>query len=217
MRLVMAKRVSVVTGTGVSMGPAANAVEWLAWALVVISGSLDRQGGLLVNPGVIRPQSENGPMSIPRVTGPPPASRPEFKHAYGEYPCAVLSDEIDSGHVKAMLVLGGNIAASFPNSARMAASLKRLDVLTVTDVRRTQTTELATHVLATSNQLERPDATFIMDNSFPLPFAQYTPAVGDNPSANPSGPGRSSLNSGSRDGLKLETRLGDDDQVPSKR
>jgi anaerobic selenocysteine-containing dehydrogenase len=170
-------RVSCVSGTGVSMGPAANATEWLGWALAAVTGSLDRDGGMLVNPGVIRPQSETGPTTMDRVTGPPPSSRPEFEHAYGEYPSAILCDEIRAGTVRALISFGGNVLASFPDSAKTRDALASLDVLAVTELRHTQTTSLATHVLATCDQLERHDVTFFMDQAFPVPFAQYTPPV----------------------------------------
>ena len=171
------ERVAYVSGTGVSMGPAANAAEWLGWALCAVAGSLDREGGLLFNPGVIRPQSETGPTTTPRVTGPPPASRPEVTHAYGEYPSAVLCDEILAGNVRALLSFGGNPLASFPDSSKTADAMQALDVLAMAELRHTQTTAVATHVLPTCDQLERHDVTFFIDQAFPIPFAQYTPPV----------------------------------------
>ena len=161
------------------MGPAPNATEWLSWALAAVTGSLDREGGMLVNPGVIRPQLESGPTTLDRVTGPPPASHPELDHAYGEYPSAILCDEILSGTVRALISFGGNILASFPDAAKTEAALGSLDVLAVTELRHTQTTAAATHVLPTCDQLERHDVTFFMDQTFPIPFAQYTAPVVD--------------------------------------
>jgi anaerobic selenocysteine-containing dehydrogenase len=133
---------------------------------------------MLFNPGVIRPQSETGPTEMQRVTGPPPSSRPQFNHAYGEYPSAILCDEILAGNVRAVLSFGGNIVASFPDTSKTVDALQSLDVLAVTELRHTRTTAIATHVLATTDQLERPDVTFFMDQGFPIPFAQYAaPAV----------------------------------------
>jgi anaerobic selenocysteine-containing dehydrogenase len=175
--LAAAPRLSTITGTGVSMGPAPNATEWLVWALSCVTGSLDRRGGLLFNPGVIRPQSESGPTTLPRETGPPPASHPELAHAYGEYPSAILCDEILSGRVRAVFSFGGNILASFPDSKKTATALGALDVLAVSELRHTQTTGFATHVLPTCGQLERHDVTFFLDQAFPVPFAQYTEPV----------------------------------------
>jgi hypothetical protein len=33
------------------MNPAANVTQWLAWALMIVTGSLDREGGSWFTPG----------------------------------------------------------------------------------------------------------------------------------------------------------------------
>jgi anaerobic selenocysteine-containing dehydrogenase len=170
-------RLVYASGTGVSMGPTPNATEWLGWALGAVTGSLDREGGMLFSAGVLRPQDESGPMAMPRVSGPAPVSRPDVEHFYGEYPAATLCDEILSGRIKALISYGGNIAASFPNSEKTREALASLEVLAVTELHPTLTTEMATHVLPTCDQLERHDLTFFLDRAFVLPFAQYTAPV----------------------------------------
>ncbi|MGH8991469.1 MAG: molybdopterin-containing oxidoreductase family protein [Acidimicrobiia bacterium] len=169
-------RLSVQTGTGVSMGSAPNVTEWLAWALGAVSGSLDRAGGMVFNPGVLRPQ-ETRLVTRPRVSGPPPASRPELTHAYGELPCTALIDEIESGALRALFVLGGNPVTTLPDSGRLEAALASLDVLVVCDIRPTETTRLANYVLPVADQLERHDITSFLDLYFPFPFVQYGPPV----------------------------------------
>ncbi|MGH8973127.1 MAG: molybdopterin-containing oxidoreductase family protein [Acidimicrobiia bacterium] len=173
-------RLSVQTGTGVSMAAAPNATEWLAWALGAVTGSLDRAGGTVFNPGVLRPQ-ETRLVTRPRVSGPPPASRPELTHAYGELPCAALADEIASGAVRALFVLGGNPVTTLPESGRLTDALAGLDVLAVCDVRATETTRLANFVLPVAGQLERHDITSFLDLSFPFPFVQYGPPAVEAP------------------------------------
>ena len=189
-RLVLAAgRVAVQTGTGVSMGPAPNVGEWLGWALGAVTGSLDRPGGVLFNPGVLRPQEERL-VTRPRHsggTGTPgggPASRPDLRAAYGELPCTALADEIDAGTLRALFVLGGNPLTTLPDSDRLRRSFATLDVLAVCDIRSTETTAVATHVLPVAGQLERADMTSFLDLAFPFPFAQYGPA------AVPAHPGR---------------------------
>ena len=167
-----AGRVSTQTGTGVSMSSAPNATEWLVWALGAVTGSLDRPGGILFNPGVLR-QQDNGPLTRPWPSGPSPASRPELRHAYGELPCVALGDEVRAGHVKALLVVGGNPAVVFPDAEATRQMLESLDVLAVFDVQHTETTELATHLLPVAGQLERADLPVFLDASYPVPFTQY--------------------------------------------
>ncbi|HET9770232.1 MAG TPA: molybdopterin-dependent oxidoreductase, partial [Acidimicrobiia bacterium] len=181
--LLSAGRVAVQTGTGVSMGAAPNVGEWLGWALGAVTGSLDRPGGVLFNPGVLRPQEERL-VARPRHSGPGPGSRPDLSAAYGEFPCTALADEIDAGNLRALFVLGGNPLVTLPGSGRLRRSFAALDVLAVCDIRTTETTAVASHVLPVADQLERADLTSFLDLAFPFPFAQYAPAAVD------AGPGR---------------------------
>jgi anaerobic selenocysteine-containing dehydrogenase len=189
-RVLTAGRVAVQPGTGVSMGPAPNVGEWLGWALGAVTGSLDRAGGVLFNPGVLRPQEERL-VTRPRHsggTGAPgggPASRPDLRAAYGELPCTALADEIDAGTLRALFVLGGNPLTTLPDSERLRRSFATLDVLAVCDIRSTETTAVATHVLPVAGQLERADMTSFLDLAFPVPFAQYGPAVVPAPPGRP--------------------------------
>ena len=96
-----AGRVSVITGTGLTMGVGANVAEWLAAALVLVTGSLDRPGGMWCNPGLLARLDEaglDGRKSKPAQAG--PASRPELPRRFGQYPCAALAER-DPGRVRA--------------------------------------------------------------------------------------------------------------------
>jgi anaerobic selenocysteine-containing dehydrogenase len=169
-------RLSIQTGTGLSMGATANVAEWMAWALTLVTGSLDRVGGTVFNPGFLHPM-EGGVVVRPWVTGPPPVSHPEQQHRFGELPSAVLSDEILDGPVKALLVVGGNPARVFPDSAKTERALRSLEALAVVEVRRTATTALATHLLPVGDQFERADIPAYVDTVVAAPFGQYLPQV----------------------------------------
>jgi anaerobic selenocysteine-containing dehydrogenase len=171
-----APRFSFQTGTGISMSAGSNVAEWLGWALGAVTGSIDRPGGTLFNPGFLRPM-EGGIAPRPRVTGPAPAARPELDHAFGEVPASALADQILAGNIRALLVVGANPVRVFPDSAKLTAALRGLEVLAVLDVRRTDTTALATHLLAVANQLERSDLPMFVDSTYPKPFTQYLPQV----------------------------------------
>ena len=184
--LLATGRLAIQTGTGVSMGAAPNAGEWLAWALAAVTGSLDRPGGVLFNPGALRPQ-EDRLVLRPRHGDPAsdPASRPDLRAAYGELPCTALADEIDAGNLRALFVLGGNPLTTLPDSDRLRRSFARLDVLAVCDIRATETTAMATHVLPVAGQLERSDLTSFLDLYFPFPFVQYSPPAVEAPPGRP--------------------------------
>jgi anaerobic selenocysteine-containing dehydrogenase len=71
--------------------------------------------------------------------------------------------------------MGGNPALVFPESAIVRRALEAVELLVVCDIRRTETTELATVVLPVTSQLERADLNTGM--FFPEPFIQYTAPV----------------------------------------
>jgi anaerobic selenocysteine-containing dehydrogenase len=94
----------------------------------------------------------------------------------GEYPCAALPDEIEAGHLRAMVFFGGNIPA-LPEVKRTVEALKKLDVLLTFDVRPTETTDISTHVAPAKDQLERADMTYVTEFFYPYLLAQYTPPM----------------------------------------
>ncbi|HEX7426089.1 MAG TPA: molybdopterin-dependent oxidoreductase, partial [Mycobacterium sp.] len=46
-----AGRIAVDTGTGITMSPSANVTQWLSWALLILTGSMNRTGGVWFHPG----------------------------------------------------------------------------------------------------------------------------------------------------------------------
>jgi len=172
-----AGRLAVLTGTGITMSPGGTVTEWLVWALLTITDSFDRPGGMWFNPGFLARLHERD--AIPTV-GPPrpgPPTHPGIAPLMGEWPAAVIPAEIEAGNLRVLVVLGGNIVTALPDTARVLAALPRLDVLAVVDVASTPTTALATHVLPTHAQLERPDLPLLNDLYSSTRMMQYTAAV----------------------------------------
>ncbi len=174
-----AGRLAVETGTGVTMARSANVTQWFAWALMIITDSMNRPGGAWFHPGFAY-QLESFPqlpMSPPEGSfGPGPRSRPGSRSFLGEWPCAALADEITAGNIRAVLNLGGGLLTSFPNATALSEALERLDVLATLEILPTGTTALSTHVLPTKGQLERADVT-LWDILATNVSAQHTPAV----------------------------------------
>jgi anaerobic selenocysteine-containing dehydrogenase len=173
-----AGRIAIDTGTGVTMSRSANVTQWLSWALLIVTGSMNRSGGIWFHPGfAYQLEAFELPISPPEGSfGPGPRSRPETQAFLREWPCAVLPDEINAGNIRAFLNLGGSLLTSFPNAGSLLPALEKLDILATTEILPNETTALSTHVLPTKDQLERPDVT-LWDMLAPRVSAQHTAAV----------------------------------------
>jgi anaerobic selenocysteine-containing dehydrogenase len=171
--------VAIDAGTGVTMGAEhGNVTMWLAWALMVLTGAMNARGGVWFHPGfTVQFEALDLPV-LPEgaLFGPGPRSRPETRSFLGEWPCAVLPDEIEAGNIRAFLNFGGALLASFPDRNRLEPALRSLEVLVTSDILMTPTAAISTHVLPTKDQLERADVS-LWDFLTPRVSMQYTAAV----------------------------------------
>lgn len=147
-------RLAILCGTGTTMATDGVVVEWLRWVLLILTGSLDRQGGMRFQDG---PLGRLSPPRAPRPSPPGPASRPDLTRVAGQVPAVALADEVEAGRVRALVITGGNPIGAIPEPDRMRAALASLDVLAVVDVADSELTQRATHVLPAVGQLERAD------------------------------------------------------------
>jgi anaerobic selenocysteine-containing dehydrogenase len=174
-----AGRVAIHTGTGVTMAAIhGNLTAWLSWAVMILTGSMNRPGGVWFHPGF---NLQLDSMELPvlpagSVFGPGPPSRPETHSFLGEWPCAALPDEIRAGNIRAFLNLGGSLLTSFPDFNTLEPELRSLDLLVSTEIVGNATTQISTHVLPTKDQLERADVT-LWDFLVPSVSVQHTEAV----------------------------------------
>lgn len=171
-------RVAAQTGTGVSMSVAANATEWLVWALHIVTGSYDRPGGMWFHPGFFMALDARSNLgSSDGRAAPGPRTRPELPRRWGEYPSGALLDEIEQRSVRALIVVGANPLTSLPETDRLACGLRGLDALVVGDILATETSELATHVIPCAGPLERADVAGSVDLYQNQVVGQLTHAV----------------------------------------
>jgi anaerobic selenocysteine-containing dehydrogenase len=173
-----AERVAVDTGTGVTMAASGNVTQWLAWALMVLTDSMNRPGGMWFHPG-FNHQLEAVELPVSPVEGsfgPGPRSRPETHAFLGEWPCAVLADEIRAGNIRALLNYGGHLVTAFPDVNDLEPALRELELFATIEIIANETTALSTHVLPTKDQLERADVT-LWDLLNARVCSQHTPAV----------------------------------------
>lgn len=176
-------RIAVMCGTGVTMARDGIVAEWLRWVILILSGSVDREGGMRCNRGLINRLRPPRPGRATAPTPPGPRSRPELPRVLGQLPAVSMVDEIEAGRLRALVVTGGNPLTAFPQPDRVRAALARLDVLAVVDVADNELGAMATHVLPATGQLERADLT-LAELTAVRSGMQYTAAVV------PSAPGR---------------------------
>ncbi|HQY62692.1 MAG TPA: molybdopterin-dependent oxidoreductase, partial [Polyangiaceae bacterium] len=153
---------------------------WLALALDVVTGNLDRPGGkMLARPAVdvVRLGSALGLRGSfarfrTRVRG-----LPEFA---GELPVAALAEEISTpgeGQIRALVTMAGNPVLSTPNGAALARALPGLDFMVSVDVYRNETTRHADLILPATFGLERDHYDLVFYALAVRNFARYAPAV----------------------------------------
>jgi anaerobic selenocysteine-containing dehydrogenase len=141
--------------------------SWLAVALNVVTGNLDRRGGaMFTTPAadlVALTARMGGQGSFgrwkSRVRG-----LPEFG---GELPAAALAEELDTpgdGQIRALITHAGNPVLSTPNGRRLDRALAGLDYMVSIDLYRNETTRHANLILPTGFGFERDhfDAVFYL-------------------------------------------------------
>ena len=165
--------------TGVNMGPFGSIAYWLVQGLNLITGNIDRRGGLLV---------PRGPFDTLRLAGwlglggfnEHRTLRGSWHQVAGCFPVAALPDEIDNdepNRIRALFVSAGNPVHSMPNGAALATAFKRLSLLVCIDIYPNETSAYADYVLPATDMLERSDYPASHAMLQVTPHVQYTPAV----------------------------------------
>jgi anaerobic selenocysteine-containing dehydrogenase len=152
--------VTVETGTGLSMTATANVTQWLAFVLTILTGKMNRRGGVWFHPGfIVQYDSFEIPlMDNPFTPGPP--TMPHVSGLIGDWPCAALPGEITAGNIRAFVNLGGSMVRSFPDANVLVPALQQLDVFASFEIVSNETTALSSHVIPTKDQTERADISF---------------------------------------------------------
>jgi len=154
---------------------------WLLNVLNAITGNLDRAGGSmfttpavdLVGLGKLFGQRGSFDRYRSRVRG-----LPEFG---GEMPVACLAEEIEAGHIKALVTIAGNPVSSAPSGDRLGRALEKLDAVVSVDIYRNETTRHATVFLPTTFGLEREHYDLALSLVSVRNFARWSNPVFDPP------------------------------------
>ncbi len=195
-RFATAKRGVATSGTGPSLaGRGSTLLEYLVMVLNTTCGRYLRAGERVWNPGVLMPETAHRAQPNP----------PRAAYGYGErlrvreltdaacgLSTAALAEEMlleGDGRVRALICLGGNPAAAWPDHDLTVRALQSLDLLVTFDIKMSATAELADYVVAPLLTLEIPGSTYVTESmslyavGFGLqrPYAQYTSAIATPP------------------------------------
>ena len=180
--LAAAERGAVYGRIGTCTQELGTHASWLVDVLNVLTGNLDREGGVLFPRAAAGQRNSSGPGGSgkgvrfgrwqSRVRG-----MDEF---YGELPVSVLAEEIDSpgdGRVRALITVAGNPLVSTPNSGRLERAVDGLDFVLSIDIYVNETTRHADVILPAPEPLEKShyDAAFYQLSARNI--ANFSPAV----------------------------------------
>lgn len=175
-----AERAALYMSTGVNMGPFGSVAYWLVQGLNLLTGNVDRKGGLHVPDGAfdtfrIAKALGLGTFDEHRTL------EGNWHRVAGAFPAAALADEIATDHperIRALFVSAGNPVHSVPGGHNeLRPALDRLDLLVSIDMYRNETAENADYILPATDMLERADFPVSHVSLQETLYAQYTPRV----------------------------------------
>lgn len=191
-----ARRGMASAGTGPNMARRGTLTEYLVLVLNTLCGRWIREGERVTNPLVTLPAMEWRAQALPR---------PERVHGFGEkmrvrglsqslagIPISAAADEMlleGEGQVRALLVLGGNPMAAWPDQLRTHAALQALELSVTFDPTMTATAKLCHYVVGPKLSLESPAISqmhellgfYGVSHGYPVPYGHYAPKVVDPP------------------------------------
>ena len=162
---------AVYMSTGVNMGRQGTIAYWLLFMLSVCTGNFDRPGGNYYGKGFY-PAAKAG-----RVSEKSPFFDSQFgeiRKIRGSLPGNLMADMIESGDIKAMVVISGNPLISVGNSNRLKEAFSKLEFLMVIDIYPNATAHIADYVLPATDMYEREDINMCGLGMQHHPFVQYT-------------------------------------------
>lgn len=173
--ILAAPSAAVYMATGLNQSRQGTVCHWLIEMINFLTGNLGRIGGTFKPSALIEHYA-------------PIAATTQVRTSIGSFempdpmglaalPAASLSQLIDSGDIRALLVLGGNPLLSVGGEDEMRAAFAKLDLLVSVDIFRQATAELSDYVLPSTDWLEHADVNMLGNGYQLFPYVQYTDAM----------------------------------------
>jgi anaerobic selenocysteine-containing dehydrogenase len=177
-----ARGAALYMATGVNQGRSGTLCFWFLEAINAISGNLDRPGGMLMGEGLFdmaRQVREEGLLTtrVDREDG--------LASIVGLQPSGMLSEDIEQGRVRGMIVEASNplLACSNPDG-RLDRAFASLDLLVCIDLFRNEVGNLAHYILPAPTWLERAELPYALQSftaCTPTPYMSYSDAIVEAP------------------------------------
>ncbi|NDC45375.1 MAG: molybdopterin oxidoreductase family protein, partial [Actinobacteria bacterium] len=171
----------------VSFGTTAS---WLVDVVNAVTGNLDSPGGVMFPlPAAGNPttRGEKGRGKGFRI-GRGHSRVRKFPEALGEYPAAVMAEEIlteGEGQIRAMVTVAGNPVLSTPNSEQLDEAFEQLEFMVAVDIYINETTRHADVILPPPSHLERSHFDLVFTAFSIRNVANYSEPVFDLPEGQP--------------------------------
>lgn len=133
--------------------------SWLVDVINILTGNLDRPGGVMFPRAVALQGNSSGKPRVGRgfALGRWKSRVRGAAEAMSEIPAVCLAEEIETpgdGQIRALFTLAGNPVLSAPNGARLARALDSLDFMVSIDIYLNETTRHADVILPGTSALE---------------------------------------------------------------
>ena len=190
LELCAAERAAVYGRIGTTTVSFGTTASWLVDVLNTVTGNLDIVGGAMFPLPVAASPTTRGKKGIGKgfKTGRGKTRVRGFPEALGEYPAALMAEEITTpgnGQIRAMVVVGGNPVLSTPNSSQLDAALDSLDFMVSVDIYLNETSRHADVILPAPSHLYRSHYDLALLNFGLRSVANYSPPVFDLPAGTP--------------------------------
>jgi anaerobic selenocysteine-containing dehydrogenase len=185
------RRGMVNAGTGANFAAHGSLLEYLCLCLTTICGRWQRAGQPVVRPNTLMPAFTAKAQPHPPYEGWGYGERLRVRgltDTVAGMPTAALADEIlleGEGQVKALICIGGNPMAAWPDQRKTLRALEELDLLVTLDTEMSLTSRLADYVIAPMMQMETPAMTmgselikyYTSGTGIPAAYGQYVPRL----------------------------------------
>lgn len=165
--------------TGACLGRHGTLVCHLLDALSIVTGNLDRAGGMLFAQAVI-PLEDLGEKAGKMTYDSARSRIGDLPEVMSTYPAALIAEEIitpGDGQLRALFVTAGNPVLTVPNGPMLEKALDELDLMVSLDLYVNETNSHADYVLPATTFLERYDVPYSFANCSPTVFIQAAEPV----------------------------------------